>query len=110
MLERSIELASNEFVSKIRESAIYKEYREKLQKLKEYPDYYQKVNEFRLRNYEMQNATQVDDLFEKMDAFEKEYEKFRENPLVEEFLQAELAFCRMMQEVDIAIMEKLDFE
>ena len=110
MLERSIELASNEFVCKIKESAIYKEYREKLQKLKEYPDCYQKVNEFRQRNYEMQNATQVDDLFEKMDAFEQEYEKFRENPLVEEFLQAELAFCRMMQEVDIAIMEKLDFE
>ncbi len=110
MLERSIELASNEFVSKIKESAIYKEYREKLQNLKAYPDCYQKVNEFRQRNYEMQNATQVDDLFEKMDVFEQEYEKFRENPLVEEFLQAELAFCRMMQEVDIAIMEKLDFE
>lgn len=110
MLEQNVEVALCDFVSKIKDSEVYKEYQERLKRLKEYPDYYEKVNEFRLRNYEMQNATQVDDLFEKMDAFEQEYEKFRENPLVEDFLQAELAFCRMMQTVDIAIMEKLDFE
>ena len=81
-----------------------------LELLKEQPEYYRKVNEFRQRNYEMQNATQVDDLFEKMDAFEREYEAFRENPLVDKFLSSELAFCRMMQKIDLSIMEELDFE
>ena len=45
-----------------------------------------------------------------MDAYEKEYESFRENPLVENFLQAELDFCRMIQELNIIIMDHLDFE
>jgi len=45
-----------------------------------------------------------------MDEYEKEYEKFRENPVVESFLQAELAFCRMMQELNVLIMDHLDFE
>ena len=45
-----------------------------------------------------------------MEAFEQEYMKFRENPLVEDFLRAELAFCRMMQEVNILITAEIDFE
>ena len=45
-----------------------------------------------------------------MDAFEKEYEKFRENPIVDDFLRAELAFCRLIQEINVMITEELDFE
>ena len=90
MLEQEVELAIGEFVSRIKESATYKEYSLQLAKLKEHP--------------------QVDELFDKMYMFEKEYEEFRENPLVDDFLKAELAFCRMMQEIDLSIAEKLDFE
>ena len=43
-------------------------------------------------------------------AFEQEYEKFRENPLVDDFLRAELAFCRMMQEVYVLLADEVDFE
>ena len=30
--------------------------------------------------------------------------------MVEEFLDAELAFCRMMQEIDVKLAEAMDFE
>ena len=49
-------------------------------------------------------------LGEEVDAFEKEYEKFRENPIVDDFLRAELAFCRLMQEVNTYITGELDFQ
>ena len=58
----------------------------------------------------MQNSVQTEDLLDKLDDFEREYEKFREDPLVEEFLDAELAFCRMMQEIDVKLAEAMDFE
>ena len=58
----------------------------------------------------MQANTQGDDLLAKLDAFEKEFEEFRANPLVDDFLRAELAFCRMMQEVNVQITAELDFE
>ena len=58
----------------------------------------------------MQNTSQVDELFDMMDVFEKEYEKFRENPLVDDFLQAELAFCRLMQEINMFVTQELDFQ
>ena len=46
----------------------------------------------------------------KMKAFEKEYEDFRENPLVSDFLAAELALCRMLQKHGNMIMNEIDFE
>ena len=49
-------------------------------------------------------------VFEKIEAFEREYEDFREQPMVADFLAAELAFCRMMQRNNDEIMEAIDFE
>ena len=100
-MEDSLENATASYVKAIRDTAVYKKYCEQLERLKRNPEQYQKVNEFRRRNFEIQNTAQKDELFDKMDAFEQEFEKFREDPVVDEFLRAELAFCRMMQEVKI---------
>ena len=110
MLDKQLDKASREYIRAIKDTAIYKNYRTQLERIKQYPDLYKQVNEFRQRTYEIQNTEQVDELFDKIDAFEREYEKFRENPIVDEFLRAELALCRMMQKIDIFITEELDFD
>ena len=110
MLDNRVEAAATKFVKSIKESDIYSTYYYQLERLKRNPELYKEVNEFRQRNYEIQNTSQVDELFDKMDAFEKEYEKFRENPIVDDFLRAELAFCRLMQEVNTYITGELDFQ
>lgn len=110
MLEAQLDKASREYIRAIKDTAIYKNYRTQLERIKQQPEIYNQVNEFRRRNYEIQNTSQVDELFDKIDAFEREYEKFRENPIVDEFLRAELALCRMMQKIDIMITEELDFD
>ncbi|MGN0376799.1 MAG: YlbF family regulator [Suilimivivens sp.] len=109
-MEQSLENATMGYVKAIKETKVYRKYCEQLERLKEYPEQYKKVNEFRKKNYEIQNTTQKDELFDKMDAFEQEYEKFREDPVVDDFLRAELAFCRMMQEINLMITEAVDFE
>ena len=109
-MEDSLENATASYVKAIRDTAVYQKYREQLERLKRNPEQYQKVNEFRRRNFEIQNTAQKDELFDKMDAFEQEFEKFREDPVVDEFLRAELAFCRMMQEVNLYITEAVNFE
>lgn len=109
-MEHDVERAALSFVRSIKETETYKKYAYQLARLKEHPERLQKVNEYRRKNYEIQKTTQVDELFDKMNAFESEYEKFREDPLVDDFLRAELAFCRLMQEVDIYIAEELNFE
>lgn len=110
MLDNHMQAAAEKFVRAIKETEIYKKYYYQLGKIKKNPELYEKVNEFRQRNFEIQNDNHGDELFKKMDAFEKEYEKFRENPIVDDFLRAELAFCRLMQEAYVYVTEEIDFE
>lgn len=110
MSDSAIREAIKQFADTIMQSDTYKEYLYQREKIKKQPDLYEKVNEFRQRNFELQNETDEEDLFDRMDAFEKEYEKFREDPLVDDFLRAELSFCRLMQEDDLLLAQAIDFE
>ena len=110
MIDSIVREATEYFVEEIRKSDIYKEYNLQKEKLKKQPELFAKVGEFRQKNYALQTSAQDDDLFEKLDAFEKEYEEFHANPLVDDFLRAELAFCRMIQEVNVWITAELGFE
>ena len=110
MLDIQMQAATEKYIREIKETEIYKQYSHQLGKIKQDPALFEKVNEYRFRNFEIQNSSQGQELFEKMDAFEKEYEKFREDPVVDDFLCAELAFCRLMQEANAYITEALDFE
>ena len=94
----------------VKESEVYREYRRQSERVDNAGDMREKIDEYRVRNFELQNSVQTEDLLDKLDDFEREYEKFREDPLVEEFLDAELAFCRMMQEIDVKLAEAMDFE
>lgn len=66
------------------------------------------IDEYRKRNYELQSSMDID--FEKLDRFEKEYENFRSNPAVSDFLAAELAFCKRMQAIETRVTAALDFQ
>lgn len=110
MLDQNIRNQAEQFVRDIRETDAYKSYTMQLARLKKNPELYKQVNDYRKLNFEMQNAAQVEDLFDKMDYFEKEYKEFRENVIVDDFLKAELALCRMMQEINALIVDGLNFE
>ena len=110
MPDSRIQEAAKDFAALIQESDTYKEYFFQRERLKKQPDLYEKVNEYRQKNFDIQNESDSEDLFDKMEAFEKEYAKFRENPLVEDFLRAELAFCRLMQEINVMLTAEIDFE
>ena len=107
---REVQKALEQLAQAIKDSDIYREYRRQSEKVDNTGDMREKIDEYRVRNFELQNSVQTEDLLDKLDDFEREYEKFREDPLVEEFLDAELAFCRMMQEIDVKLAEAMDFE
>lgn len=110
MLENQLHVALENFVEAVKETETCKRYYYQLGKIKKNPELFKKVNDYRMRNYEIQNTSQDHELFEKMDAFEKEYEKFRDNPIVDDFLRAELALCRLIQEVNVYLTEEIGFE
>lgn len=103
-----MEQALQAYIDKLLDSKEYREYAIQKERVKAYPELKAQIDEFRARNYVMQ--TSKDMVFEMIEAFEREYKDFRENPLVNEFLAAELAFCRLMQTNNALIMDAIDFE
>ena len=103
-----VEKATEALADALLNSEIYLEYKSKLDQVKQYPDLKRQIDEFRMRNFELQQSP--DYAFDKMEQFQREYQTFRENPLVSDFLAAELAFCRMVQDVEKRLVDKIDFE
>lgn len=87
------------FIQKVYESDICREYFRQKEYIKQYPELKKQIDNFRQRNYQLQNETDSSILFDEMDRFEQEYEEFRKNPIVSDFLAAELAFCRLYQRI-----------
>lgn len=103
-----LETATENYIAAILDTEEYHAYRAELEKVKQVPGLKGQIDDFRRRNYEFQSSPDCD--FGKLDQFEREYENFRQNPLVADFLAAELAFCRLMQRQNIRVIDELDFE
>ncbi len=106
----NVEESVEQLILSIKESELYIEYRKQLERVKQYPELKAQIDEFRARNYELQMLSTSEDVFDKVAQFEMQYEEFRENPLVSDFLEAELAFCRMVQDVNIRLTSAMQFE
>ena len=104
----SVDESVNNLIEAVKESEVYLEYRKQLDLLKKDPELKRQVDEFRTKYYEMQMSENLD--FGTLAKFQNEFKAFRENPLVDNFLAAELDFCRMMQKINFSITEAIDFE
>lgn len=102
-MERALEL----YIQEILSSEEYTRYARLRDRLKEDPDLKGRVDIFRMRNFELHRSN---DAFDRLEGFEREYEDLLEEPLVSEFLDAELAFCRMIQKNNDCIMRAIHFE
>ena len=110
MTEKDVMAAARQLAGIIRETDIYQEYLRCREILKKQPELYAQVNEYRRKNFDIQNESEGPELFDRMEAFEREYREFREDPLVDDFLRAELALCRMLQEMNVLLTVEIDFE
>ena len=93
--DENVNQAVEQMVQAIRNTDAYLEYQKQLARVKEQSELKRQIDEFRTRNFELQT---------------RENEAFRENPLVSDFLAAELAFCRMMQEIGLYVTDQMHFE
>lgn len=106
----TVEKAADRYIEAILATAAYREYALQRDKLLKQPELYEKVKEYRTRNYLIQTRREGDDLLNAMDDLQREFQSVQEIPLVEDFLEAELAFCRMMQGLNNKIAEALEFD
>ena len=110
MLDEELFLAVKNLNDTIRNTQEYKEYQLQKEKVKRVPELKAQIDEFRAKNYQLQNSAQSDNLMEDTERLLRENADLLENPMVADFLQAEVEFCRMMQDVNTCIIEAIDFE
>ena len=110
MQKSDIEKATDKYINALQDTAEYANYVDSKQKAQADPMLWQQLCDYRRKRYEFQNLTSTEELFDRMDAFEREYCEWKKDPRVTAFLDAELAFCRMMQEANLRIIEAMDFE
>ena len=108
MAMNNIDSVTDELITAILETEVYKSYAEELAKVKRHPELKAQIDDFRKRNYEMQTSVDMD--YNKLDCFEREYEDFRSNPLVADFIAAEVDLCRMIQRINTRIVAGINFE
>ena len=110
--DEDIRKRSADLAEEIMNSATYHEYAKQRDLIRQDPELYAKVNEFRRKNYEFQNLRSASDLYDTVETIRsnKDYNEFRKNPLVESFLSAELALCRLMQEACQLVVSRIDFD
>ncbi len=109
-VDAKIDEVLDELTSLIRETKEYKNYAVQRDKLRQMPELKRQINEFRKENYRIQVMSSPEELFDKTAYFERRYAQFRENPIVEDFMTAELALCRLLQRVNTEITAGVDFE
>lgn len=88
----------------------YQAFLKSSERLSKYPEKMRQTNEFRKRNYILQNTENDGRLFEEIDSFAKEFEEFRKDPMVDEFLVAELHVCRMVQRIFYELADVADMQ
>ncbi len=110
MQKSDMEKATDKYIAAMHNSSEYRRYCEVKTSVKSDSELWQQLCNYRRKRYEFQNLTSPEELFDRVDAFEREYREWKKNPLVVEFLDAELAFCRMMQESNMRIVEAMQFE
>lgn len=103
-----VEECLTDLVTAIQDSNEYRRYHDASNKLHEYPELEAAVHNFRRKNYQIQSSHDVD-IFTQTDILYQEITKMRQHPVVEEYLTAELALCRVVQSVNWKLIEGLDF-
>lgn len=103
-----VQEATETLIAAIKESKEYNRYQRAKQELRGYPLLKQQADEFRKKNYDMQNSRM--DIFEEADKLQREYAEVINHPVVREYLTAENAFCRIVQQINWQLIENLDFE
>ncbi|MCC6093882.1 MAG: YlbF family regulator [Eubacterium sp.] len=99
---------TEELVRTLENSEAYKRYCSLSEQLKDMPELRQKINEYRRKVYEMQTSGR--DLYDETDYVISEYSPLLRNEIAADFLDAEGAVCRMVQQVVDTISSEIHLE
>ncbi len=105
----NIDELSENFAEQLKDTTEYREYCYYRDLLKENPELKQKVDQFRRENFMLQNAG-AEAGNNDPQALADKYQEMLGQEVAFDFMNAECAFYRMIQNVCNHVMEKIDFD
>ena len=102
-----IDRLTEELLRAIRDSSIYKVYREREEDLKNDRELFERVNRFRGNNFYLQQNG--GDLIRISEQVARESKELRRISKVNAYLDAELDFCRLMQKICETLTDGIEF-
>ena len=93
----------------IQKSEVYRNYKKQEEILEKNPELYARVQQFKADNFRLQNE-EKGNLLQAADRLAKESAELRRNPEVNAYLDAELALCRMMQQICKTLTDGIDIK
>lgn len=99
-------------VTLLKDTDTFKNYEIQKQKMQEFPELKHQVDEYREKYYLFLQNADGDRIFEETENFLQESDRLRSNSQVNDFLKAELDYCKMTQNVTDYILQEMsvDFE
>ncbi len=105
-----IKLTTEALVEAIQESEVYQNFEHIKKVVDKDPVLKAQITDFRRRNYVLQNQIEGIDLYKEIEQFEEEYHEVKKNPIIRDFLQYELEICRMMQRINLRLIQAVDLD
>ncbi len=105
-----IHAITEKFAQTIKNTETYRKYLFEKERLEQYPELKNKIDEYRRKVFEIQMNSNPDTLYDELDKLEEWTDSFRKDETANDFLNAELALCRMMQEIYSELTINLDFD
>ena len=94
----------------VQNSEEYQEFMKYKALVEQDPGLMERVNAFRANNFRLQNEANRDELFRVTEQLNRESRELRSDPLVNAFLDAELAFCKLMQRICESLTEGIELD
>lgn len=101
---------TDDYVEELKKTTEYIEYHKALNEAKENEELWRRIEEYRRRILDFQNFSNNDDMYDKADRVNQDFKDVFDNPVAKRFLDAEVAICRMVQEISLKIAEAIEFE
>ncbi len=97
-------------VNTIKGTSIYAEFRSALEELQKYPELKAQADAFREENYLAYHALKGPVSFADFNSLEEKRAELAKYPQIDRYLKAEVALCRVLQEVQSRLVAAMSFD
>ncbi len=110
IIRNSLDAAVDNLIDEMKRTEVYRQYQSQKNSIDTDPEARAKIEELRALNLKIQNTPENVDILDESERLEEKLEELCEDSRVNDFMQAELDFCRLFQDILSHLVQEIDFE